>query len=243
MTKPITPTETPENIESPLIINGQEYDPQEAQSLIDLGKKTKELETQWDTPVDKVWPEYGKTREEIKTVQIERDQARAELEEFKRKQVANVETPADIQEAKEAARKLGLVLNEDFEKGGYIKKDELPQLFATYQQEVDAARQVLDAGKKLETEIDGKDGRPKFNTKAVIAYAGAYNIPDLMQAYEDMYKPELDSWKATQIESKRAGGMRTLGASGAKKVPDRVKITDDNVSELLKEHMGGSSEE
>ena len=45
---------------SKIVINGQEYDPTEAQELIDTGRKTREYEKQWNTKVDAVWPEYGK---------------------------------------------------------------------------------------------------------------------------------------------------------------------------------------
>src|SRR3990167_10750418 len=133
------PTITPDPVVSSTVsINGVDYDPTEVQSLIDLGTKTRDLEKQWDTPIDKVWPAYGETTTKLKQTEAERDAARKEIEDFKAKQAAGVETPQDITEAKEAARKLGLTLNEDLEKQGYIKKDDLPQLFQTFAQEQEA---------------------------------------------------------------------------------------------------------
>uniref|UniRef100_A0A6M3KX10 Uncharacterized protein n=1 Tax=viral metagenome TaxID=1070528 RepID=A0A6M3KX10_9ZZZZ len=236
------PTITPDpETPSTVTINGVEYDPTEAQSLIDLGTKTRGLEKQWDTPIDKVWPAYGETTTKLKATETERDAARAELADFKAKQVAGTETTTDIKDAQEAARKLGIILNEDLDKQGYIKKEELPQLFQTFQQEQEAVREIMVKADGLEKEIDGTDGRPAFNKKVVLAYASAYNIPDLMAAYEDMNKPQLDVWKAEQVDNKKASGLRTLGAGGEKQ-PREVKVTDDNVRDLLKESLGGASE-
>lgn len=226
---------TPE-IPSTISINGVDYDPTEAQSLIELGTKTRDLEKQYDTPLDNVWTGYGKTREDLKTIQAERDAARQEIEAFKQKQAAGVETPKDIQEAKKAARELGLVLNEDFEKAGYIKKDDLPKYFNEYSNQQKEVNKIIDTANKLESEINGSDGRPAFNKKVVLAYAQAYEMADLKEAYEDMHKTQLDAWKKTQIESKRTPGLKTMGAGGQKN-PDKVKITDDNVKDLLKEAL------
>src|SRR3990167_5726998 len=90
---------------SNIVINGQEYTPDEAQDFIDTGRKTREYEQKWNVKLESVWPEYGKTRESLESLETERDMARSELNEFKAKQQAQVETPADVQAAKEAARK------------------------------------------------------------------------------------------------------------------------------------------
>ena len=233
----ILPTEN--ELPTTISINGVDYDPNELQSFIDKGKQTLDLEKQWDTPVDKVWPKYGETREALNTTSAERDAARKELEEFKAKQAAGTETQADVQSAREEARKLGLTLNEDLEKAGYIKKDELPKLFQSYTQQQEEVRKVLDKANDLEKTIDGSDGRPAFNKKVVLAYANAYNIPNLEEAYEDMNKPQLDAWKSQQVNSQRGKGLKTLGAGGSKEVKE-TKVTDDNLADLLKESLYGS---
>lgn len=231
----------PQDIPSTISINGVDYDPTELESFISKGKQTLELEKQWDTPVDKVWPEYGKTREQLSTISQERDAAQRELQEFKSKQNAGTDTPSDLREAQEAARKLGIVLKDDFEKEGYIKKDDLPKYFENFSKQQEEVRKVLDRANELEKEIDGSDGRPSFNKKVVLAYANAYNIPNLKEAYEDMNKSQLDSWKSQQVDAKRPKGLKTLGTGGAKE-PQESKVTDDNVSDRLKEALYGGSE-
>ncbi len=108
-----------------VIINGQEFDEAEAQDLIDTGRKTREMETKWNTKLDSVWPEYGQTRNQLKQYETELAEAKAQLTEFQNKKSEGNETPQDVAEAQESARKLGLSLKDDIEKAGFIKKDEL----------------------------------------------------------------------------------------------------------------------
>lgn len=229
-------TEAPQTIS----INGVDYDPTELQGFIDKGKQTLDLEKQWDTPVDKVWPEYGKTRETLNTTAAERDALKQEIAQFKAKENAGIETPADVKSAREAARQLGLTLNEDLDKAGYIKKDDLEKYFGEYSQRQEAVKSILATADGLEKEIDGTDGRPAFNKKVVLAYANAYNMPDLKAAYEDMNKPQLDAWKASQVNSQKSKGLKTLGTGGIK-APAETKITEDNFSSALHESLYGDN--
>jgi hypothetical protein len=232
------PVETSE-IPSTISINGVDYDPTEAQSLIDIGRKTKELETQWNTSVDKVWPEYGRSQEKIKTLEAERNDARAEIESFRAKQNAGVETPTDVREAQEAARKLGITLNEDLQKEGYLKKDDLDKYLEERDKKNQEVNRILASADSLEKEIDGSDGRPSFNKKIVLAYASTYGIGNLKEAYEDMNKDQLDKWKAAQVDAQKAKGLKTLVPGGAKSVKED-KMTDDNVKDRLGEALFGT---
>ena len=239
MTTKLT-TPDPE-VPSTVSINGVDYSLEDASSYIEKGKRTVELEKEWDTPVDKVWPEYGKTRESLKSMETQLNEAKAQLQEFQNKKEAGVETPTDVKEAQEAARKLGIVLNEDLGKQGYIKKEDLDQYLAEHDVQREEVRKVMEIGDSLAKEIDGSDGRPAFNKKAVLAYAAAYNISDLKEAYEDMNKTQLDSWKTKQVESKRASGLKTFSPGGVKQVREG-KITDDNVGDLMRETLYGGSD-
>lgn len=231
----INPTE---ELPTTISINGVDYDPTDLQSLIDKGTQTRDLEKQWDTPVDKVWPEYGKSREQLSSLAQEKAALQAEIQQFKAKEQAGVETPADVKSAREAARQLGLTLDEDLDKKGYIRKDDLEKYFGEYSQKQEAVKSILAKADGLEKEIDGTDGRPSFNKKVVLAYANAYNIPDLKEAYEDMNKPALDAWKATQINANKSKGLKTLGTGGAKQ-PSETKLNPDNVGDALSESLWG----
>ena len=95
-----------------IVINGQEYDPTEAQELIDTGRKTREYEKQWNTKVDAVWPEYGKATTTLKQRDAELTEARQKLAQFEQKKDDGTQTTEDVRQAQEAARKLGIPLRE-----------------------------------------------------------------------------------------------------------------------------------
>ncbi len=220
-----------------ITINGQEYDTAEAQDYIETGRKTRELEKQYNTKFDSVWPEYGRITQE-------KQRLTTELEEYKRKTVEGNATTQDKADATNAAAQLGVKL-EDLDKAGYIKKTELD----TYLEERDSKKEttraatdaVLKSAEKLETDINGSDGRPKFKKAAVIAYASSYGFSDLQKAYESMWEEELKGWKDLQIEKEKRKGLQTQGAGG-KKEPATPKVSKDNVGSILKESLWGAEE-
>lgn len=223
-------------------INGQEYDPAEAQSLIDLGNKTREMETKWNTKLDSVWPEYGRSREQLKTYETELTEARKQLQEFQSKRQEGSETQTDVSEAREAARKLGIVLDDDLGKAGYIKKDDLESWYEAKRQQDQSINAVLGEADKLATDIDGSDGRPKFNKRAVMAYASAYQKGSLLEAYEEMNEDSLKPWKEQQVALQRKSSLKTIGGGGSKKEPTEPKVTKDNFLASLGDALNGNTE-
>lgn len=225
-------------------INGQEeeLDAAEAASLIDIGRKTKELEGKYNTSFDKVWPEYNRSQQTLKTTERERDEAKKQLEEFQSKKQEGTETPLDVKQAKEAARNLGLSFKEDLEQDGYIKKADLDKYYEEREAQKQATNQVLAEADRLEGEITGTDGRPSFNKKAVLAYASAYGFNDLQAAHKDMYPKEYKAWEDAQIEAKKAKSLKTMGTAGTKE-PTNPKISDSNFQEVLHEALTGGKEE
>lgn len=229
-------------VPSQIVINGEQYDPTEAQELIGKGKLTREYEQKWNTSLDRVWPEYGQLSQERKQWMTEKETLQRQIQEFQTKQQQGTDTGVDEAKAKEAARKLGIILNEDLEKSGYIKKDELPKYFQQFQSEQEAVQSVIKEADRLASEIDGTDGRPRFNKKAVLAYAKSYGFDDLNKAYEDMHEDQIKAWKKEQIEAKKNPGLKTLRVQGGKKEPDKVSVNDDNINDLLKERLWGPKE-
>lgn len=231
---------TQEELPQTININGVDYDPAELDSFINKGKQTLELEKQWNTPVDKVWPEYGQTREQLKTTAAEKAALEAKIAQYEAKESAGTETTQDLNQAREAARKLGITLDEDLDKKGYIKRDDLDKYLSERDERQQSIKRIMDTADGLEKEIDGTDGRPAFNKKIVLAYANAYNIPNLKEAYEDMNKPQLDRWKSEQVNSQKSKGLKTLQTGGAK-APEEKKITTDNFDEALSESLYGGN--
>ena len=222
---------------SNIVINGQEYSPEDAQALIETGSRVRAWEQEKNTKFDSVLPEYTKLTQEKSSWAQEKEQLTKELADFKAKQAAQVETPADERAAKEAARKLGILLNEDVQ-GKYLTKDELENWYSEKRKLESATDKLLSEAKDLEKELDGSDGRPKFKTRNVLAYAQAYDIADLREAYEKMNEDELSSWGEQQKTLKKGSSLKTL-SGGGKKTPQEVRPTKDNVRDMLHEALSG----
>lgn len=231
--------EVPEQI----TINGKEYDPEDAAQLIELGSKWRKTETELNTSLDKVYPEYTKATQRNKELETELNEARAareELAEIKRKQEeakARAETPEEIQNARKAARELGLLDEDVLKEKGYMTRDELKEFLVQEQNQQKLIEGVEKQGKQLEQEINGSDGRVPFVYEAVLPYAATYKINDLKEAYERMNERANARWKEAQIEKENKGGLSTLTGGGGKKEPQRPKYTNDNIGAALGEWL------
>lgn len=233
---------TPPVVEEKVVINGREFDASSASELIGLGEKTREYETKYNTKFDSVYPAYTKATQDLKQRNTDLEAARQKLAQYEQKKDAGTETELDVKQAQEAARKLNIVLRDDLEKDGYVKRADLDKYLEEREKQKDSVQQVLTTAEKLEKEIDGADGRPRFVKKHVLAYASAYGISDLKSAYEDMYGEQLKTWQEGQISSKKSPGLKTLKGGSSSKQPEPVKIDDSNVQDALKEALWGSKE-
>jgi len=219
---------TEETVEEELAkikIGEEEYDPAEAQKLMELGKLGREAEEKYHTKIDKVWPEFGRSQNELKA---EREK-RVELE----KQLADIQTKSqqtDQQNFQALPQDQQELVKRQLEQiyGGPIMTK---QDYALQQQ----TAALLDECHVLEKQIDGEDGRPKFATEAVLKHMSEYGFKNPEKAYKDLYETEIDDWKAKQLQSKKGTGFYTNASTSQSKSPAPVKVTKDNLSQLVAE--------
>lgn len=221
-----------------LVINGEEYDPAEAQELLGKGKFARELEQKWNSPIDTLASAYGKSQTELQAERTKSQEYERQLQQYQAKKDAGIETTVDTQKAREAARKLGFVLQEDIEKNGYIKAEDFDKKLEERLTQREQINKILSEADRLEKDINGTDGRPAFNKKVVLAYANTYGHEDLMKAYEEMYEGQLKGWQEKQMQEKKNPSLKTFRSTGGLKNPNRPKITDDNLGEALREVAG-----
>lgn len=224
-------------------INGQEFTPEEAQELIETGRKARDYETQHNTKLDSIYPEYTRLTQERSSWATKEADYQKKLADLEAKQQKGIETPEDVKLAQEAARKLGIVLADDI-KDKFIARDEFETLYterrAKERQEEEAVKSVLSEADKIADEVK-KSGAPvPFNKKAVLAYASAYGKTDLREAWEEMNAEELAPWKEAQIAARKGSSLKTL-SGGGKKTPPDVRMTNDNVKDALHEALTGTS--
>lgn len=209
-----------------------EYTMDELSGLVADGQFKRDIEAKQNTKIDRVLPEYTKLTQEQKAWQTERDEyVRLKQERDNANKQPDHFTPEQIDQARKEARMLGLFTKEDVE--DYVKKE-----FPRYYVEQRYADKVIEKMEGLQAEIDGKDGRPKFDMDEILEYSKETGIKDPLKAYKDKYEVELDKWKESKLLSGRREGLRTeSGSTAGGKTPPEVKVNRDNLGKLMREAL------
>lgn len=210
-------------------VGDQEYSQDELDRLVSLGKIGVEAEEKYNTKLDKVWPEFSKTKNEYKQLKEELEQTKSQVQQ---KVEQGDQLPEEgVKQAQEAARKLGIVLEPDFEK-------RLGDSFRKYYVQERAAEKLLEEGKELEREITGKDGRPKFDLEKTLTFMSQNpGFKEIKKAYEAMHPEELAEWRADQILKGKKKGISTLEDTPSDKQPQEVRLNNDNLAKALEEAL------
>lgn len=213
-------------------INGAEYTADQLKKYVELGKIGEEAEAKYSTKLDRVWPEYTKTSQELKATKLKL----SEMEELAKEQQAKTPLMPEnedqaIREAKQAARKLGLVTDEDFEAV-------LAKSFRKYYQQERESEKIYNDAISLEGKYDGKDGRPAFVAQEMLEYMVENSISNPEVAYKIKYENEIDAWKESQLSRAKKPGMVTEGRSTTGfKAPTDIRPNKDNLSRLVSEAL------
>lgn len=222
-----------------ITISGQEYDLNEIQSLVDIGKKTREAEEKYNTKLEKVWPEYGRSQNELREL---RDKLKA-MEETKPPTQTPPSEMDDVtrQAAIAEAKKLGLATAEDVAKAASEILDK--NFRERYQQEREAER-IYETSLKLQTDYNGADGRPKFDAAEMLEYMQATGIRNPEVAYKVKYEKELNEWQQKQFEDRRPRDFFTEESSqaGRSRSPQAPQVTENNLDDLVSQALYGDGE-
>lgn len=227
-----------------ITINGQDFSPEEATKFIDLGRKYQEIETKLNTSLDKVYPEYTKSQQRAKELEAELADHTTRLKVYQDREEAvkrTAETPQNVQDARKAARELGLADEDYLKEKGYMTRDEVKEYLTQDKAQQKLVENVLNQAGKLERDIDGSDGRVPFDQKSVLAYASAYNIADLKDAYDQMFERANKPWREAQLAKEERRGLDTL-KPGGQKTPPVPKYTNDNIGDAIGEWLNGLPE-
>lgn len=211
-------------------IEGETYTQDQLNELVKIGKMGKEADEKYNTSIDKIWPDYTKKSQRLKELENEIETIKSNT--ANRPALPENEEQA-IKEARDAARKLGLVTDDQFEQL-------LQNSFRKYFVQEMAAKEMIDTGRQLEKEYNGSDGRPKFKLEEMLSWMDENGVTDLNTAYKIRYEKELDAWKEQQIGKNKKGGIVTETASSAgNKKPEEVKVNKGNLRDLLRESLEG----
>jgi len=208
-------------------VGGKEYSSQELESLVGLGQIAKEVETSQNTKIGNLYPEFTRSRQELKSVREELEALKAQAEQ--RTKLPENEEQA-IKEARDAAKKLGLVSVDDF-------KEVLGKHYRDFYVQERAAEKLLDDVMGLQGEVDGSDGRPAFVAEDILEYMRDTGVKSPKAAYSLKFEGELLKWKEQQLTKAKKPGMATMETMPGVKQPAEVKITKDNIHQLVSEAL------
>lgn len=204
----------------PIKLGEKEYTQEDLQKLVGLGEQAIELEERWDTKLERLMPEYSKSREELKTL---REQAEAKAEERIEKKEASGQEVSQEEQAK--------IVREELKKHKVVFEDDLENYYQTRrgtEQFVDRTQEVIS---KAVT-----DGKPKVSTEDLLTFMKERGVSKPEDAYELMFKKELREIEMQKLQSIKPQGLYTEASSTAGgKIPQPIKVTRDNLDQMLTE--------
>jgi hypothetical protein len=213
-------------------LGDQEFDPKELQELVSLGKLGKEAQDKFNTPIDKVYPEYTKATQKIK----ELEGAASELEQLKT-QMAQQQAMSNAGFTPEQAETAKKQLYELM--GGKPVTDR--ELEGWYQQRKTQDENVQNLLSNVDRVLaDAKaEGKPEVDKKELLEYMQTNDFRNPATAYKEMKEAELDTWRSNKLTDAKRPGLHTVTNSMAgSKEPEKVKVTLDNLSALTREALG-----
>lgn len=207
-------------------LGGKKYTQDELQGLIGFKTQVDELETKFNTKLDRLMPEFTKKSQRLAEIEPEWQELKKQ-----REAEANKPQPGGLsQEEKEQAKKALT----DLLGGEVIRKDEFDNLYAQRR-----------AAEKLVEEVEGilseskELGKPSTSREELLSYMSENGIRNPEKAYKLMFEDQLDKWKEDQIKKAKPSGMFTQTNSPAgSKQPEPKKVTKDNLASMLSEVVG-----
>jgi hypothetical protein len=218
-----------EEAPSKLRIGDEEFDPEEAQKLIALGKMGREVEEKYNTRLDRVYPEYTKATQELASIRKEREEAERQALQQKQDQGSELTPEERKRLAREQARELG-ILTED-----------------SYSERFDRDYAERRAGEKLVDTVndlvkDASDKGIKTTNVQILEFMQQEGLKNPKTAFELMHKDAIRSWEAEELRKSRPNGIVTESSSTAgAKSPEPVKYTRTNLLDSVLESLNNGS--
>lgn len=209
-----------------LELGEKKYSQDELQRLVGLGENYSELETKWNTKIDKLMPEFTKKSQRLAEIEPEWESLKKAKEDAEKTPAQGAPTP----EEKEQARK-ALV---DLLGGDVVRKQDFDEFYAQRR-----------AAEKLLEDVDGvinnakEAGKPSTTKEDLLKHMSETGMRNPEKAYKDMFEDQLDKWKEDQMKKVKPSGMFTQSNSAAgSKQPSPTKLTKDNLASMIAEVVG-----
>ena len=192
-------------------VGEKEYTQEELSRKVGLGELADELETKWNTKIDRLYPEYTKSTQELGELRKYKEEQERLATEAKAKKGEELTPEEQKKRAISEADQLGLV-----------HSGNINTFIASFLQ----ARDLID-----DTEAAVEDAKEKYGVKTTVQSVVDYmskpeNPKSPVKAIRDMFETEVDAYKTKQLTQIKSAGMDTLDTSTAGgKQPEIHKLT------------------
>ena len=198
----------------------KEYSQEDLSRLVGLGEQALELESKWDTKIDRLMPEFSRSREELKALKEEAEARAREVIEKKEEKGEELSKEEQRKLVKAQLKEYGALTDEDFE-DRYLQRRSAEKL-------VEQTESVISRAKA--------DGKPEVDTESLFTYMKETGIRQPEVAYEVMFKDKLREIEMQKLQSIKPSPLYTqTGSTAGGKSPAPVSVTKDNLSQLLED--------
>lgn len=216
--KPEGQVEEQEELSDTIKVGEEEYSQDELQKMVGLGKVASELETKWNTDINRLFPEYTKLSQEKKDWVKEKEELSKKPEP--------VEEEGGEDEIQQAVAKLKEL--------GFVSKDDIDREVSGKVLSVLSAKELLAETESL-VKKQASQGNPKLSSEELLGYMQDTGIKDPGFAYRMKFEKELDEIKEKKLSGIKPKGFVTEEAGGGEKVPQPKPLTRHNITEALSE--------
>lgn len=213
--------------EQKFTIGEKEYTQDQLNDLVTRGEFAKDVETRFNTKLDRVVPDYTRASQEAADLRRELDSIKQQQIDARASQ-GQLSQQELIQKAKQEAQGIGLMTDEN-----------TPQMVRT---EIERYRLEDAVNKEVDDLADmGISANPTVIKRYMASMDG--DSVDLNDAISDLYGNQIKVYQEAQLNAVKPNGMYTESGSnaGGFRLPDNVKVNDDNLMDLFKEAIGGNN--
>ena len=207
-------------------IAGTKYSQSEMETKMALAKIAEEAQEKYDKPIQKYWPEYTRTKQEVLSL-------REKLAGMESKAQAPVSTTGELSDEE---RKANII--KQAEGFGLVHAGNIDQYIDDRMEK----HQLRDTVKSLLSEAK-EQGLPEVTLQEFGKFMDEQGIQNPEVAYREMFRDQLASIQEKRVKELKPQGLKTQETStaGANKVPEAPALTRDNLREAIRAGLNKSS--
>lgn len=204
-------------------IGDQEFTQEEAAELLNKGRLAKEIEEKQNTDLSKVYPEYTKSRQELK----EMESIKEEWQQLKKEKEEAATKASQVDQTEDSGAVNPQQIKKVLQEAGFVTTDNFFDMAARY----NSAQRMIDQGKEIESKGNpfGEKELPKFKSQEIFDYMSETGIKDPVTAYKVKYEEEIDEWRNKKLGESKPESPPEVRPSTGDKRPTPPSIDRSNL--------------